>query len=94
MLAVWAEMNVIAADQFRDGNVPALQEPLTVARRTFQALPEMVNEHYFRGDSSCYEKQLMEWLRNEERSEVHNPTSLARSAGAECAPSKTTASAR
>ena len=28
MLALWAEMNVIVADQFRDGNVPALQEPL------------------------------------------------------------------
>ncbi len=67
MLAVWAEMNVIVADQFRDGNVPALQEPLTVARRAFQALPEMVNEYYFRGDSACYEKQLLEWLRHEGR---------------------------
>lgn len=67
MLAVWAEMNVIVADQFRDGNVPALQEPLGVARRAFQALPENVTEYYFRGDSACYEKQLMDWLRNEQR---------------------------
>jgi len=67
MLALWAEMNVIVADQFRDGNVPALQDPLTVARRAFQSLPESVTEDYFRGDSACYEKQLMGWLRNEQR---------------------------
>lgn len=67
MLALWAEMNVIVADQFRDGNVPALQDPLGVARRAFQSLPESVTEYYFRGDSACYEKQLMEWLRNEQR---------------------------
>jgi DDE family transposase len=67
MLALWAEMNVIVADQFRDGNVPALQEPLAVARRAFQCLPDSVTEYYFRGDSACYEKQLMSWLRNEQR---------------------------
>jgi hypothetical protein len=67
MLALWAEMNVIVADQFRDGNVPALQDPLTVARRAYQSLPTSVNEYYFRGDSACYEKQLLSWLRNEQR---------------------------
>jgi len=67
MLAVWAETNVILADQFRDGNVPAQQDPLTAAQRAFQALPESVKEFYFRGDAACYEKQLMAWLRNEQR---------------------------
>jgi len=67
MLALWAEMNVIVADQFRDGNVPALQDPLTAARRAFQCLPESVTEYYFRGDSACHEKQLLGWLRNEQR---------------------------
>jgi len=67
MLALWAEMNVIVADQFRDGNVPALQDPLTAARRAFQSLPESVTEYYFRGDSACHEKQLLGWLRNEQR---------------------------
>jgi hypothetical protein len=28
LLALWAEMNLILADEFRDGNVPAQQEPL------------------------------------------------------------------
>ena len=31
MLAVWAEMDVILADEFRDGNVPAMMAPLPVA---------------------------------------------------------------
>jgi hypothetical protein len=49
MLALWAEMNLIMADEFRDGNVPAQQQPLPVARRAFQALPESVTDCYFRG---------------------------------------------
>jgi hypothetical protein len=67
MVAVWAEMNLIVSDQFRDGNVPAQQEPLEAARRAFQSLPESVTEFYFRGDSACYEKNLIGWLRNEHR---------------------------
>ena len=44
MLALWAEMNLIVADEFRDGNVPALQEPLRVERRAFRRLPETVTD--------------------------------------------------
>lgn len=69
MLALWAEMNLIVADEFRDGNVPALQEPLRVARRAFQSLPDRVTEYYFRGDSACYDKPPMNWLRNEQRAD-------------------------
>jgi Transposase DDE domain group 1 len=67
MLALWAEMNVVLADQFRDGNVPAIQDPLSAARRAFAALPETVQERYFRGDAACYESELLSWLRNEQR---------------------------
>lgn len=67
LLALWAEMDVALADQFREGNTPAIQEPLTVARRAFEALPETVNEYYFRGDSACYESGLLDWLRDENR---------------------------
>ena len=69
MLALWAEMNLVVADEFRDGNVPAQKEPLRVARRAFQALPETVNEYYFRGDSACWEKELLRWLRDEKRAD-------------------------
>jgi len=40
MLAVWAEMDVVLADEFRDGNVPAQMAPLTVAKAAFAALPK------------------------------------------------------
>ncbi len=67
MLALWAEMNVVLADEFRDGNVPAIQDPLRVARRALEALPETVEQRYFRGDSACDEETLLTWLRNEQR---------------------------
>lgn len=67
MLALWAEMNVVLADEFRDGNVPAQQQPLRVARRAFAALPETVGERYFRGDSACEEESLLTWWRDEQR---------------------------
>ena len=38
-LAVWAEMNLVLADEFRDGNVPAQLRPLTVAPAACAALP-------------------------------------------------------
>ncbi|MGH2397623.1 MAG: IS1380 family transposase [bacterium] len=67
MLAVWAEMNVILADEFRDGNVPAQMAPLTVAKAAFGALPSTVTTYYYRGDSACHESNLLDWLGNEKR---------------------------
>ena len=78
MLALWAEMDLALTDEFRDGNVPAQQEPLPVAQRAFQALPETVEEYYFRGDSACWEKSLVRWLRDPERAD--GPRSPSRSA--------------
>jgi hypothetical protein len=60
-------MNVVVADEFRDGNVPAQQAQLPVTKRAFQALPSGVEELYFRGDSASYEETLLSWLRNQER---------------------------
>ncbi len=67
MVAVWAEMNAVLADEFRDGNVPAQMAPLAVAKAAFAALPETVKEYYFRGDSACHESELLNWLRKEKR---------------------------
>ena len=69
MLALWAEMDLCVADEFRDGNVPAQKAPLPVAKRAFQALPDTVREYYFRGDSGCWDRQLVTWLRDEKRAE-------------------------
>lgn len=46
MLAVGAETELILADQFRDGHVPAMQQPLDVVRAAFAALPGTVREFY------------------------------------------------
>ena len=67
MLAVWAEMDVVLADEFRDGNVPAQMAPLTVAQAAFAAVPKTVTSYYYRGDSACHEKGLLRWLLNEKR---------------------------
>ena len=67
MLAVWAEMNVVLSDEFRDGNVCAQMAPLTVAKKAFAALPETVTTYYYRGDSACHESGPINWLRDENR---------------------------
>ena len=58
MVAVWAEMDLVLADEFRDGNVPAKQEPLTCAKLAFAALPETMTQRYFRGDSACRRERI------------------------------------
>jgi hypothetical protein len=67
MVAVWAEADLVLADEFRDGNVPAKQNPLTCAKLAFAALPETVRQRYFRGDSACHENDLLDWLKHPDR---------------------------
>ncbi len=67
MLALWAEMDLVVADEFRDGNVGAQVELLGVTQRALAALPETVEGRYFRGDAACYEQTLLKWLRNGKR---------------------------
>jgi hypothetical protein len=62
--AGWAELNLVVADPFRDGNVPASFAPLPVAQAAFAALPLTLQEYYYRGDSACHEHALLSWLRN------------------------------
>jgi len=67
MVAVWAEADLVLADEFRDGNVPAQQEPLTCAQLAFAALPDTIQARYFRGDSACHEQGLLGWLKHPDR---------------------------
>ena len=67
MVAVWAEADLVLADEFRDGNVPAQQEPLSCARLAFAALPDNIQPRYFRGDSACHENDLLGWLKHPDR---------------------------
>ena len=69
MPAAWAEMNVVLADEFRDGNVPAMMGPPAVAKKSFAALPETVKTYYCRGDSASHESNPINWLRDGERAD-------------------------
>jgi hypothetical protein len=63
MVAVWAEADLVVADEFRDGNVPAKQAPLTCVQMAFAVLPTDLSARYFRGDSACHENGLLAWLK-------------------------------
>lgn len=67
MVAVWAEADLVVADEFRDGNVGARQEPLNCAQMAYEALPDTVEARYFRGDSACHENDLIQWLKHPDR---------------------------
>ncbi len=49
MVALWAEMNVVTAEEFRGGNMLALKDALRVAQQAYAALPGTIRERYFRG---------------------------------------------
>lgn len=68
-VAVWAEADLVLADEFRDGNVPAGMAPLRLAQQAFGALPPGMERRAFRGDSACYEQKLLEWLSAPARAE-------------------------
>jgi hypothetical protein len=67
MVALWSETDLVVASAFRDGNAPAKQAPLNCARMAFEALPSGIQQRYFRGDSACHEKELIDWLKNPAR---------------------------
>src|SRR5271165_5467102 len=62
VLALWAEQDVIVADEFRDGNVPAGSGNRRVVEKALAALPGGIDKIYLRGDSALYEHELMRWL--------------------------------
>lgn len=66
-VAVWAEARAVLATEFRDGNVPAGKDPLDCARLAFAELPAGVRLLAFRGDSACDNRELLDWLDDEER---------------------------
>jgi Transposase DDE domain group 1 len=59
---VWAEQDLVVADQFRDGNVPAGMDTREVAKHAVAAVPAGVKGRYFRGDSACYDEKLLKYL--------------------------------
>lgn len=62
LVAVWAEEHMIVADEFRDANVAGGEDPLSSAKRAFEALPSWVQTKYFRADSAAYHTSLLKYL--------------------------------
>lgn len=62
VVALWAEQDVILADEFRDGHVSASSGNRRVLERALKALPAGVEEVYLRADSALYEHALMVYL--------------------------------
>ena len=70
----WGELDVVLADEYRDGNVPAAMNNLPLIQRDFAALPPSVTTLYFRSDSACYQTKILQWLANPERQDGPRPT--------------------
>jgi len=62
LVAVWAEQQLIVADEFRDGNVAGGEDPLSSVQRAFANLPAWVTERRFRADSAAYYTPLLKYL--------------------------------
>jgi len=62
LVAVWAEEQLVVADEFRDGNVAGGEDPLSSVQRAMRNLPPWVQERYFRGDSASYYAPLLKYL--------------------------------
>jgi hypothetical protein len=62
VLVLWAEQDVIVADEFRDGNVPAGMGNLRIIQKAVAALPGKFEEVRLRGDSALYEHDAMTWM--------------------------------
>jgi hypothetical protein len=54
VLALWAEQDVIVADEFRDGNVPAGSGNRRMVEKALAALPGGIGKIHLRGDSALY----------------------------------------
>ena len=62
VIALWAEQDVILADEFRDGNIPAYSGNLRLIKRAIAALPPGIERILVRSDSAGYEHELMRAL--------------------------------
>lgn len=55
----WAEQDLVACSQFRDGNVPAGFQNLEVFQKTLEILPQGVQKVYLRSDTAAYQQDLL-----------------------------------
>jgi hypothetical protein len=65
VIAYWVEPDLIVADQFRDGNVPAGTGLRGVLQKALQALPPTIRLVRLRSDAAAYVHELLDWCREE-----------------------------
>jgi hypothetical protein len=63
VVAYWAEQDLILADEFRDGNVPAGMDLLPLLKEALSALPPTVRLVRVRSDSAAYVHEVLDWCR-------------------------------
>ena len=61
VVVLWAEQEVVVADEFRDGNVPAGCGNVRVLARAVSQLPAGVERIYLRGDSALYDHEVLDF---------------------------------
>jgi hypothetical protein len=61
-VAVWVEANLILADEFREGNVPAATDALAQVKKAIWALPPGIEKICFRADSALDSPRALRWL--------------------------------
>jgi len=65
VIVYWAEEDLLVADEFRDGNVPAQMDLLPVLQEAVEALPSTIRLVRVRSDSAAYVHDLLNWCRKE-----------------------------
>jgi hypothetical protein len=63
----WVEQDLVVADEYRDGNVPAGMRNLPLIQKGFASLPPTIQERFFRADSACYDERVLKWLADPQR---------------------------
>jgi len=57
----WAEQDMVVISELRDGNVPASYGNLRQVQEALAVLPEGVVKVYYRGDTSSYQRELLQY---------------------------------
>ncbi len=65
VVVLWAEQDVILADQFRDGHVPAGCGNVRVLEQAVATLPPGITHRYLRADSALYETAVLRWCEDQ-----------------------------
>lgn len=62
VVVVWAEKDLVIADEFRTGNVPAKMGNIRILEKAFSSLPAGVEKVYVRSDSALYGTKELRFL--------------------------------